>query len=108
MSELSDALATALAEPRYEATAQDYNTWLWGLEPTKVQELLDVETVKTVELEDGTVVELPAVYAGLLRAWADYCREQGWQDRAFAESDKRLEADLLESWQAEADEEAAT
>ena len=97
MSELSDALATALAEPRYQATIEDYNTWVWGLGPDKVQALLDIETVLSVDLEDGTVLELPAVYAGLLGAWRDYCKAQGWQDRAFAEDVKRLEADLLAS-----------
>ena len=97
---LAQDLRSALSEPRYQATIEDYDRWLWGLGPEKVRALLDVETVLSVDLEDGTVLELPAVYAGLLRAWADYCREQGWQDRAFAESDKRLEAELLASIEA--------
>ena len=108
MSELSDALATALSESRYEATAQDYDRWIWNLGPCKVQELLDVETVRSVDLDDGTVLELPAVYAGLLGAWRDHCKAQGWIDRAFVDDVKRLEADLLESFQAEADEEAGS
>ena len=63
MSELAQDLRAALSEPRYEATVQDYNAWLWALGPTKVQELLDIETVLSVELEGGGMLELPAVYA---------------------------------------------
>ena len=115
VNELALALALALETPRYRATLQDYNTWLWGMRPGKVQELIDdYETQMLAYLDALPEAVNPWLdlenwpRAGLMAAWADYCKEQGWQDCAFDEVRAARRDRLLASIMREEAEPVAT
>ena len=104
MSELSDALATALSEPRYAASIEDYYAWLREIGPHKVQEIIDDYEAQALALgDDLTFDNLPP--GGLRWEWEQFCKTQNWRDRAFTESDKRELAELLASIEREAEAE---